>query len=110
MNWKEIKSIEQLEEIIAASKDKTQVIFKHSTRCFISKMVKRKFEHDWNSDDTPYLLDLINHRDVSNSIAEKLNLEHQSPQVIVISKGKVIHHNSHSEINAKTIGELLVSA
>ena len=110
MNWKELKSIEQLDEIIAESYSKTQVIFKHSTRCFISKTVKRKFEKNWSSEESPYLLDLIANRDVSNMIANSLNVQHQSPQIIVIADGKVIHHASHDAIDATSVSGMLITS
>jgi bacillithiol system protein YtxJ len=40
MNWIELSDLEQVDQIIQQSLLKPQLIFKHSTRCSISSMVK----------------------------------------------------------------------
>ena len=67
-------------------------------------MVKSRVEADWekyNSDYPIYLLDLIQHRDISNQIAEELNVRHESPQLLIIQNGKAIHHASHIGISSQ---------
>ena len=46
-----------------------------------------------------YFLDLITYRSLSNKIASDYNVVHQSPQLLVMKKGKAIAHNSHSGIH-----------
>lgn len=95
--WIQLESMEQLNEIINNSTKKTQVIFKHSTRCGVSGMIIRQFENrheDKEHIDFNYL-DLIRFRDISNTITSKFKITHQSPQLIVIKNKKVIAHNSH---------------
>lgn len=105
--WNEIQSSEDLEAAIEASKLGKVVIFKHSTRCMISKTVLRNFERQIESEtlDLPklYYLDLLNHRDISNEIAQKFSVVHQSPQIVVIENGQVIHHASHDNIDLSLI-------
>jgi bacillithiol system protein YtxJ len=70
MNWTSLESAEQINAI--KSQEGYSVIFKHSTRCSISMMVKKRFELDWDKlpGDLPlYFVDLIKHRDLSNQIA-----------------------------------------
>jgi len=50
-----------------------------------------------------YHLDLLNHRDVSAAIAEKLNITHQSPQLLVLHKGAVLEVANHSDISAEIV-------
>jgi len=107
MNWKELNNEEILDQIIADSEKELQVIFKHSTRCFISSMAKRRFEGEWNGQVNTYLLDLIAFRGLSNLIADKFQVMHQSPQIIVIKNGRSIYDNSHEGIDAQTISELV---
>jgi len=105
--WKNLETIEQLDQIIKDSNDKEIAIFKHSTRCGISRMVKRGFESELNAKPEisadVYYLDLIQFRNVSNQIAERLKVVHQSPQLIVIKNGQAIHDASHHSINADKI-------
>lgn len=107
--WKNLLSIEQLEAIEEDSKTKPILIFKHSTRCSISRMALKQFEREFTLQDkvTPYFLDLIANRDVSNEIATRFNVRHQSPQLLVIQNGKSVYDASHSDINADRISEYL---
>ena len=80
------------------------IIFKHSTRCSISLMAKRRFEMDWESlpDNIPvYFLDLIKHRDISNQIAEDFQVYHQSPQLLLIKDGECILDLSHGQVSVE---------
>lgn len=106
INWNELTDLGQLNEIIAASNEKPVAIFKHSTRCSVSRMALKQFENEFNSSDkvTPYFLDLIAHRNISNEIATRFGVYHQSPQLILIKEGKAIYNVSHSDIDAEELG------
>jgi bacillithiol system protein YtxJ len=88
MNWNALTDLEQLNEIISLSNEKPVVIFKHSTRCSISRMALKQFENEFDLSDkvTPYFLDLIAHREISNGIAS-FGVMHQSPQLLLIKEG-----------------------
>lgn len=108
--WIELKAIDQLEKIEETSEEKTIAIFKHSTRCGVSRMVLRMFETDYDlKEDAPvelYFLDLISYRDISNEIAERFKVRHESPQLIVIKNREVVHHSSHQGVSAGKLKEL----
>ena len=106
INWNELTDLVQLNEIIAISNEKPVAIFKHSTRCSVSRMALKQFENEFNNSDkvTPYFLDLIAHRDISNEIANRFGVTHQSPQLILIKNGKAIYNVSHSDIDAEELG------
>jgi len=99
--WQALTELSQLDEIGQLSKGKTQLIFKHSTRCGISRMVMNQFvtmyDLDLNAD--LYYLDLLNYRDVSNEIGYKFQVMHQSPQLLIIKNGTAVAHASHGAIN-----------
>lgn len=95
VNWNELTSVSQLDEVLESSKKSTVVVFKHSTRCSISSSVLNKFEKKVDSENKYYFLDLISHRDISAAIADKFNVVHQSPQAIFLENGKVTKHDSH---------------
>ncbi len=107
MNWIQVKNIEQLAEISEKSVHNTIAIFKHSTRCGISGMVLKNIQKEIENFKEPYsevyLLDLISYREISNMISKKWGIEHQSPQLILIKKNKVIHHSSHYSIDPKLL-------
>lgn len=99
-SWEYLSDIEGLDSIIERSSNETVGIFKHSTRCSISSMAKSRIETNF-SDQSPslYLLDLITYRSVSNEIAERFGIRHESPQIILIRNGKAVYNASHGRIN-----------
>ena len=99
--WQPLSDVSQLSTIEERSKTKTQLIFKHSTRCGISSMVMKQFVSAYNLDSNAdlYYLDLLNYRDVSNEVGYKFQVMHQSPQLLVIKNGVVVAHASHGGIN-----------
>jgi len=105
VNWTELTDIVQLMEIEAISNEKPVVIFKHSTRCSISRMALKQFERDYDLEGIvdAYFLDLIAHRDISNEIASKFGVYHESPQLILIKNGKAVYNVSHSDIDAQAL-------
>lgn len=108
VNWIPLKDLAQLDEIAKESNELPVAIFKHSTRCGISRMVLNGFEREFEYSDSQvkmYFLDLIAYRAISNEIAERFKVWHESPQLLVISKGEAVHHSSHSAISASAIGE-----
>lgn len=107
VNWTELTDIAQLSEVTAISNEKPVVIFKHSTRCSISRMALKQFEreYDLNYSVAAYFLDLIAHRDISNEIASRFNVYHESPQLILIRDGKAVYDVSHSDIDAVALKE-----
>lgn len=99
--WLELTDKKQLETIATESETKKVAIFKHSTRCIISRTVLSAFVEAYietSKEVSVYYLDILNHRDISNSIAEKFSITHESPQLLVIEKGLVKTHASHDNI------------
>jgi len=99
INWIPLTDSKQLDEIIEKSTTKYQAIFKHSTRCGISSGVKRQFERQDDTDKIDfYYLDLLSFRPVSDEIASRFGVLHQSPQLLVFKDGAVVAHGSHYDI------------
>ena len=100
MNWINLTNTYELSKIKDDSFQNPQFIFKHSTRCSISKMVLNRFES--NNDSvflSVYLLDLLNYRNLSNQIANDFNVKHESPQILVIKDSECYIHKSHTSIH-----------
>ncbi len=106
MNWINITSEDQLEQIKEESKQHPVVIFKHSIRCSISSMAKSRLDRsEIPSDIAFYYLDLINYRSISNKIAEDFHIHHESPQILLIKDGECRYSESHNGINMDDIIE-----
>ncbi len=106
MDWIELTNEDQLEAIRKESAEKTQVIFKHSTRCSISSMAKSRLERATFPEELSFhLLDLIRYRSLSNKIEEQFNVYHESPQVLIIRNGECVYDESHNGISMDDIIE-----
>lgn len=104
IKWNDLTHMEQLDEIKEESAVQPVLIFKHSTRCAISRMALKNFEKDYSIDIAeakPYYLDLLEHRDISNEIASRFGVMHQSPQLIILVDGQPVYSASHSDIDAE---------
>jgi bacillithiol system protein YtxJ len=102
MNWTSLESADQLNAI--KHQQGYCAIFKHSTRCAISSMVKKRFELDWDKlpgDLKLYFLDLIKYRDLSNQIVNDFFVYHESPQLLLIKDGECVLDLSHGEISVE---------
>ena len=107
--WKALNTVSQLDDIAKQSKAKTQLVFKHSTRCGISRMVMNQFVSAYDIDINAdlYYLDLLSYRDVSNEVGYKFQVMHQSPQLLVIKNGVAVAHASHGGINELDINRFV---
>jgi bacillithiol system protein YtxJ len=108
MDWKVLLDENELDELIRRSKARSQVIFKHSTRCSISAVAKGRLERSKVLPGADiYYLDLISYRNISNKIAQVFNIHHESPQVLVIKNGVCVYDESHMGINAGDLEDII---
>ena len=102
MNWQTINEELQIEEIKQKSFERPILVFKHSTSCSISATSLSRIERAWDADKAkdiePFYLDLIRFRNISNKIAKDFNIEHESPQVLLIQNGECTYDASHFDI------------
>jgi bacillithiol system protein YtxJ len=108
--WNQLESMENLDVAEALSNNKVVVLFKHSTRCSISRFVLKQFENTYAVPEEKmelYFLDLIEYRTISNEIAARFGVTHQSPQMIVLKNGKAVYNASHESINANDLEQFV---
>jgi bacillithiol system protein YtxJ len=101
LSWKSLQSEAQLEDIKVQSNVRLQIIYKHSSSCGISSMVLRQLEKsliEFNSRADFHFLDLLSFRDVSNEVASRFQVLHQSPQLILLKNETVVAHDSHYDL------------
>jgi bacillithiol system protein YtxJ len=107
MNWIKLNSIEQLDAIAAESAQTPVLIFKHSTSCNISRAALDRLERNYKAEEMSgvkvYYLDLISYREISNAVAQKFGISHESPQALLIKNGNATYTASHFEIDYRTI-------
>ena len=110
MNWIPLNLLTQIKQIVENSYRTPCLIFKHSTRCSISSIAKFRLENSWSfstDEMMPYFLDLISDRVISNQVAEFFQVHHESPQIILVSKGEVLLDASHLDISVEEVKEVL---
>jgi len=108
--WQHLRDISQLNKIAKDSKTKPVAIYKHSITCGISRMVLRQIESTYDIDANQmdiYYLDLKAYRDVSNEVAARFQVIHQSPQMIVIKNGTAVYADSHGGVNVPVLHQYL---
>lgn len=101
MNWIPLESVHDVEAVIERSHQLPCLILKHSTTCPISSLAKHRLEKQWDFPEgriETYYLDLLRYRSVSTFIAESFDVQHESPQVLLIRDGNCVHDASHLDI------------
>ena len=100
IEWNLLKENQQIDKILEDSDLKPIMLFKHSTRCGISSTVLRRLEVQLSGmkNFDFYLLDILKFRSVSNQLAVRFGVVHQSPQVIIIEKKEAVKTASHYDI------------
>ena len=110
LSWTPLVSVEEIDTIKEISKNQSVLIFKHSTRCGISRMVIKQFESLFNEENKQlkvYYLDLLNFREVSSKLSEVFQVIHQSPQLLVIKNGISVYDESHYEITKVNLSKYI---
>lgn len=104
----ELFSLEDLDAALEKSETQPVAFFKHSTRCPVSaaayRQVSQYLEKRGAGNTTPfYLVKVIESRPVSNAIAERLGVLHQSPQVILVKCKRAYWNESHGGITVAAL-------
>jgi bacillithiol system protein YtxJ len=110
INWIPLNSLEQIKTIKELSKSETILVFKHSTRCGISSMVIKRFENLFDSSMNNikvYYLDLLNFRAISDEVGYIFQVQHQSPQLLIIRNEVAVLNVSHYDITTVNIQKYL---
>lgn len=103
--WATLASVQEWSNVVSRSETEPVAVFKHSPRCAVSRMALSTFEREWDaSEPIPlYMLSVLEAREVSNQIAKDLEVWHESPQLLLVHKGKAVAHWSHQHIDAATL-------
>lgn len=109
--FNQITTSEQLEAVIRESQEKPVLLFKHSTRCPISAgayaQAQSYLKGSPNADAAYALIHVVEDRPVSLEAADRLGVEHASPQAILLKEGRAVWNVSHSRITSSALQEAL---
>ena len=101
-----LTELDDLDAALARASTRPILIFKHSPTCGASAQAYEEIEllledPAWPTD--VYVVSVLTSRVVSNEIAKRLNLRHESPQVLLVQDGVVRWHASHFRVTAEAI-------
>lgn len=110
---KSLHKPEVWQKVLKESKEKPVILFKHSNSCPVSadahKRIK-KLERQGAVAENMYILIVQNSQEISDRVAEELEVTHETPQIIIISDGEAVYHASHDEIDPDEVAKQLVQA
>jgi len=108
MNWIQLTSDDQVDQIAEQSVNRPQVVFKHSTRCSLSSVVWNRIgKKEFGNSADYYFLDIIANRALSNRIAADFAVHHESPQLLIIKNRDCVYEESHMAIHPDELAEQL---
>lgn len=105
----EIPELSTRQEFDSLLAQELVVIFKHSHQCDRSWAAHAEMT-DFHRDHPSvalYLVSVLDTREVSRYIAAVSGVEHQSPQIVIFRKGKVIGSASHLAVTAGRLESIL---
>ena len=105
----ELRQEHDLEQLLERSKTNPVLIFKHSTQCSISGDVHTEFMNfaEEAADLESSVVLVIENRRLSNAIAQRFGIRHESPQALLIKDGRVVWHASHWNITSESLNNAL---
>jgi monothiol bacilliredoxin len=108
--YSRLSSVAEVEPLIAESGERPVLFFKHSLTCPISSAALREYRQFLDArpadDAVVYtLIEIQNARAVSDSVAERTGVRHESPQALLIKDGEVAWHASHWKIKAEALAD-----
>src|SRR5215468_1633028 len=100
-----------LEQLLDRSKTDPVLIFKHSTQCAISAQAYEEFTDfvEGAANLTCGAVLVIENRKLSDAIAERFGVRHESPQALLIKDGRVLWHASHWSISSDSLSEAVAA-
>ncbi len=93
-----------LDAVVDASHTAPVILFKHSQTCGSSLMARMLLDEG----EVPAVVHEVvvqQHRDVSNAIADRFGVRHESPQVLVVAGGVATWHGSHAGVTPRRVAD-----
>jgi thioredoxin 1 len=106
--------VQSVDAAIAESRERPVLLFKHSRYCGVSCEALDELQShiDARADGgvSYKMITVQTHRPVSDAIAQRLGLRHETPQAILLRDGKVVWNASHFRITATQLDQVLTEA
>ena len=105
-----IDGLDELDRLLDASNLRPLLLFKHSYTCGVSAEALDELVAHVNERrrDVHYAVVTVQtHRDISNAVARKLGVRHETPQALLIQDGRVVWSASHFRVTAAAVDDAL---
>ena len=104
-----VHDVRNPEELEAALTAPSAIVLKHGAHCGISASARQELERflDERPGLIAYAIEVGEHRELSNVVAQRLGVPHQSPQALVVRDGRTVWHASHFEITVGALADAL---
>jgi len=105
-----MEDLAAVDDAVALSHAGPVIVFKHSATCGTSAMAHEEVEDlvAAQAADTPiFIVPVHARRPVSNAIAARFGIRHESPQVLILNRGRVVWSASHHRVTAANITRML---
>ena len=112
-----LEHVDELHRLIAESESRPVLLFKHSHTCGVSmealdelvthlndRRPRGSASHSAGSSPQYAMVTVQTHRAVSNAVAQKLGVRHETPQALLIRDGRVVWSASHFRVTAAAVG------
>ena len=103
----DVNDVERLDELLSHSAEEPVILFKHSATCGISARAHREM----TKVEKPIAVVTVQKaRALSNEIENRFGLPHETPQVLIVSDGKLAWSASHFRITADAVNRAVEEA
>jgi thioredoxin 1 len=106
-----LRDVESVEAAIAESRERPVLLFKHSRYCGVScealDELRSHIDAQAASTVAYKMVTVQTHRPVSDAIAQRLGIRHETPQAILIRHGKTVWNASHFRITATQLNQAI---
>jgi bacillithiol system protein YtxJ len=111
-----LEGLDQLSRLIDGSASCPVLLFKHSYSCGISAEALDELAthlddtHAGTTGVTYAMVTVQTHRDVSNAVAKRLGVRHETPQALLVRDGRVVWSASHFRVTARAVHDAISAA
>lgn len=105
-----VEHLDELHRLIAESESRPVLLFKHSYTCGVSMEALDELVSHMNESATGAQYAMVTvqtHRAVSNAVAKRLGVRHETPQALLIKDGKVVWSASHFRVTAAAVEDAI---
>jgi bacillithiol system protein YtxJ len=107
---KTLSGVDDLDQLLTASNNGPVLLFKHSHSCGVSMEALDELLAHLNdaSTDAKYgIVTVQTHRSVSNEVAARLGVRHETPQALLVRDGRVVWSASHFRVTAEAVAQAI---